>query len=91
MLPLQHWDSVRSCGLLAAAIKLHLSKPHIILIVFCAEMMKNVNTVQYDELSPEQIAAARQRRSQDRCNWNTFLLLAQSPEGWDDGCISIFE
>ena len=31
-----------------------------------AEMMRNVNTVQYGELSKDQIAAARQRRSQDR-------------------------
>jgi len=41
----------KACQLIAAA---------------CAEMMKNVNTVQYDELSTDQIAAARQRRSQDR-------------------------
>ena len=30
-------------------------------------MMRNVNTVQYEELSQEQIEAARRRRSQDRC------------------------
>ena len=29
-------------------------------------MMKNYNTVQYKELGPDQIEAARKRRSQDR-------------------------
>jgi len=32
-----------------------------------AEVMKNVRTVQYEELSEDQIKAARMRRSRDRC------------------------
>ena len=31
-----------------------------------ADVMKNVRTVQYEELSEEQIRAARMRRSRDR-------------------------
>lgn len=36
-------------------------------VVGFADMMKNVNTVQMEELSEEQIAAARARRLKERC------------------------
>ena len=35
--------------------------------LYPADVMKNVNKVQYEELSQEQIAAARKRRSQELC------------------------
>lgn len=54
-------DSLENRGLVIETEQSHQSNDP-----FYSQMMKNVNTVQYDELSPEQIAAARQRRSQDR-------------------------
>ena len=36
--------------------------------------MKNVRTVQYEELSEDQIKAARMRRSRDRCRPHICLL-----------------
>lgn len=33
----------------------------------CADVMKNVNKMQYGDLTEEQIAAARQRRSREMC------------------------
>ena len=42
------------------------SRLAVLNMVLRADMMKNVNTVQYQELSEEAIEAARKRRSQDR-------------------------
>ena len=39
-----------------------------------AEVMKNVRTVQYEELSEEQIKAARMRRSRDRCPQLGYMI-----------------
>jgi len=54
-------DSLENRGLVIETEQSHQSNDP-----FYSQMMKNVNTVQYDELSTDQIAAARQRRSQDR-------------------------
>lgn len=54
-------DSLENRGLVIETEQSHQSNDP-----FYSQMMKNVNTVQYDELSSDQIAAARQRRSADR-------------------------
>jgi hypothetical protein len=54
-------DSLENRGLVTEVEQSHQSNDP-----FYSQMMRNVNTVQYDELSTDQIAAARQRRSQDR-------------------------
>uniref|UniRef100_A0A383WCL7 Uncharacterized protein n=1 Tax=Tetradesmus obliquus TaxID=3088 RepID=A0A383WCL7_TETOB len=47
---------------------------------FMKDVMKNVNTVQMDELSPEIIAAARARRSRERANHRLDLEEVELPE-----------
>ena len=41
-------------------------EPAVDCSICVADVMKNVRTVQYEELSEEQIRAARMRRSRDR-------------------------
>ena len=43
------------------------------LLLCFTEVMKNVRTVQYEELSEDQIKAARMRRSRDRCRLHLCL------------------
>lgn len=56
-------DTIESRGLIAEGEQSTQSNDP-----FYSRMMRNVNTVQYEELSAEQIEAARKRRSQDRRN-----------------------
>lgn len=49
----------------------------LIKLAVCAEVMKNINTVAIDELSPEQIEAARKRRMRERCGLTPLASVKQ--------------
>lgn len=50
----------------------------------CAEVMKNINTVAMDELSPQQIEAARKRRMRER-----YVCVLQLVSTWEAGKLRI--